>query len=245
MHRRKGKSKILKLLIVLSGLCITMLGVYLVMHKHTVKNVYVEGNLHYTKEEIQDMVMTGPLGNNSLYLSLKYRLKKTENIPFIDVLDVNILTPDTIKITVYEKALAGYIRYMDAYMYFDRDGYVVECSKVKTEGIPQITGLSFDHMILGEILPVENQDAFESIMELTKLLDKYDLEADKIFFHSAGDMTIYFGDIKAALGSDRNQLEIKMMRLPQLLAKLEGKKGTLRMENLTQDRTDVSFQVEH
>ena len=160
------------------------------------------------------------------------------------MLDVNILTPDTIKITVYEKALAGYIRYMDAYMYFDRDGYVVECSKVKTEGIPQITGLTFDHMILGEILPIENQDVFESIMELTKLLDKYDLDADKIFFHSAGDITIYFGDIKAALGSDRNQLENKMMRLPQLLAKLEGKKGTLRMENLTPDRTDVSFQVE-
>lgn len=244
MHRKKGKSKILKLLIVLSVLGIAMLVLYLVMQKHTVKNVYVEGNLHYTKEEIQDMVMTGPLGDNSLYLSLKYRLKEAENIPFVDVLDVNILTPDTIKITVYEKALAGYIRYMDAYMYFDRDGYVVECSKVKTEGIPQITGLNFDQMILGEILPVENQDVFESIMELTKLLDKYDLSADKIFFHSAGDITIYFGDIKAALGSDRNQLENKMMRLPKLLAKLEGKKGTLRMENLTQDRTDVSFQVE-
>ncbi len=244
MHRRKGKRKILKLLIVLSGLSIIVLAVYLVMHKHTVKNVYVAGNLHYTKEEIQDMVMTGPLGDNSLYLSLKYRLKEAKNIPFVDVLDVDILTPDTIKITVYEKALAGYIRYMDAYMYFDRDGYVVECSKVKTEGIPQITGLNFDHMILGEILPVENQDVFESIMELTKLLDKYDLDADKIFFHSAGDITIYFGDIKAALGSDRSQLENKMMRLPQLLARLEGKKGTLRMENLTQDRTDVSFQVE-
>lgn len=244
MHRKKGKSKILKMLIVLSVLCVAALTVYIVMEKHTVKTVYVEGNLHYTKEEIQDIVMTGPLGDNSLYLSWKYRLKEAENIPFVDVLDVNILAPDTIKITVYEKALAGYIRYMDTYMYFDRDGYVVECSRVKTEGIPQITGLTFDHMVLGEILPVENQEVFESIMELTKLLDKYELDADKIFFHSAGDITIYFGDIRAALGSDRNQLENKMMRLPQLLAKLEGKKGTLRMENLTQDKTDVSFQVD-
>ncbi len=244
MHRKNEKRKILKILTVLSVLCIAVLVIYIVLEKHTVKTVYVDGNLHYTKKEIEDIVMTGPLGDNSLYLSLKYRLKEAENIPFVDVLDVSILAPDTIKITVYEKALAGYIRYMDAYMYFDRDGYVVECSKVKTEGIPQITGLTFDHMVLGERLPVENQDVFDSIMEITKLLDKYELDADKIFFHSAGDITVYFGDIRAALGSDRNLLEIKMMRIPQLLSKLEGKKGTLRMENLTQDKTDVSFQAE-
>jgi cell division protein FtsQ len=81
-------------------------------------------------------------------------------------------------------------------------------------------------------------------MELTKLLGKYELSADKIFFQSGGEVTVYFGDIKAALGNDRDQLEQKMMRLPQLLSKLEGKKGTLRMENLTQDRTDVSFRAE-
>lgn len=244
MYRKKGKRKILLFIILLFILFIAAVAVYTVMEKHTVKTVYVEGNLHYTREEIQDFVMTGPLGNNSLYLSLKYRLKKAEDIPFVDVLDVNILTPDTIKITVYEKALAGYIRYMDTYMYFDRDGYVVECSEVKTEGIPQITGLTFEYMVLGEVLPVEDQEVFDSIMELTKLLYKYELTSDKIFFHSSGDITVYFDGVKAALGNDRDQLENKMMRLPQLLSKLEGKKGTLRMENLTQDKTDVSFQVE-
>ncbi len=244
MHRKLKRRKVPVFIIVLVILCVLSAAAYGVLRSYTVKTVYVEGNYHYTQEEIRDYVMQGPFGDNSLWLSLKYRLKKEENIPFVDVMDVTILSPDTIKITVYEKALAGCIRYMDTYMYFDRDGYVVECSEIMTEGVPQITGLTFDHMVLEELLPVEDPEVFASIMELTKLLNKYELSADKIFFHSGGDITVYFGDIKAALGSDRDELENKMMRLPQLLSKLEGKKGTLRMENLTQDRTDVSFRVE-
>lgn len=228
----------------LAMLCILAMILIAVMKRHTVETVYVEGNQHYSQEEIKGFVMQGPLGDNSLYLSLKYRNKGIENIPFVDVMDVDILSPDTIKIIVYEKALAGYVQYMDTYMYFDKDGYVVECSDVKTEGIPQITGLTFDYMVLEEKLPVEDEAVFASVMNLTKLLDKYELEADNIFFHSSGEITIYFGEIKAALGDDSSQLENKMMLLPQFLSKLEGKKGTLRMENLTQDRTDVSFQLE-
>ena len=159
-------------------------------------------------------------------------------------MDVDILAPDKIQITVYEKALAGYIEYMDTYMYFDRDGYVVECAKVKTQGVPLVAGLSFDHMILGERLPVDEPEIFDTVMELTKLLSKYELSADRIFFSSSRDITVYFGEIKAALGNDNNNLENKMMRIPKLLPKLEGKKGTLRMENLTEEKTDITFQGE-
>ena len=244
MYNRNKKRRIKWLPVALAMLCILAMILIAVMKRHTVETVYVEGNQHYSQEEIKGFVMQGPLGDNSLYLSLKYRNKGIENIPFVDVMDVDILSPDTIKIIVYEKALAGYVKYMDTYMYFDKDGYVVECSDVKTEGIPQITGLTFDYMVLEEKLPVEDEAVFVSVMNLTKLLDKYELEADNIFFHSSGEITIYFGEIKAALGDDSSQLENKMMLLPQFLSKLEGKKGTLRMENLTQDRTDVSFQLE-
>lgn len=84
--------------------------------------------------------MSGPLGDNSLYLSLKYRDRGIQDIPFVDVMNVSILAPDTIKITVYEKALAGYVKYLDTYMYFDKDGYVVESSGIRTQGIPRSRG---------------------------------------------------------------------------------------------------------
>lgn len=214
---------------------------YYVMTTHTIQIVYVEGNLHYTEEEIKSIVMDGPLGNNSLYLSMKYKNKGVEDIPFVDVMDVSILSPDTIKITVYEKALAGYVKYMDSYMYFDKDGCVVESSGVKTVGVPQITGLSFDYLVLGEPLPVEDARIFNTILNLTKLLNKYELIADKIYFHSSDEITLYFGDVKVALGKDYATLEDKIMLLPNFLTELEGKSGTLQMEKYEESDGRFTF----
>lgn len=215
-----------------------------VFKKHTVRTVYVEGNVHYTEEEIKSIVMEGMFGNNSLLLSLKYKNKGIKNIPFVDVMDVSILSPDTIKITVYEKALAGYVKYLDTYMYFDKDGYVVESSSVKTAGVPQITGLDFDHVILGEPLPVENAEVFGNILTITQLLNKYELTSDKIYFHGSGEVTIYFGNIKASMGKADERLEDKIMLIPRFLQELEGKKGTLRMENYEPGKGRFTFKPE-
>lgn len=235
MYRRKKAGVLLLVLVVLGA---AALGGYGYIRKnYTVKTVYVEGNVHYSEEEIKEIVMDGVLGDNSLYLSLKYRNRGVENVPFVDVMDVEVLTPDTIKIIVYEKVLTGYIRYMDTCLYFDKDGYVVENSSVRTAGVPEITGLQFDHVVVGEQLPVEDQDVFVSILNVTKLLRKYDLNADKIYFNGSGEITIYFGQVKAALGNAPSSLEDKLMLLPELLSSLEGKSGTLQMQNLDEKYT--------
>ena len=159
----------------------------------------------------------------------------------MDVMDVAILTPDTVRITVYEKVLTGYVKYLGAYMYFDKDGYVVESSRVKTVSVPQITGLQFDHVVLGEPLPVENPEVFVNILNMTKLLEKYDLDSERIYFQASGDITIYFGEVKVSLGSDRGVLEDKLMILPELLPNLEGRKGTLQMESYDESGGRYTF----
>ncbi|MCM1120440.1 MAG: FtsQ-type POTRA domain-containing protein [bacterium] len=244
MFRRRQTKKRKWPIILLIVFCVTgvVLGAgYYVLSTYTIKNVYVEGNVHYTQEEIQEIVMDGFLGNNSLYLSLKYKNKGIEDIPFVDVMDVSILSPDTIRITVYEKALAGYVTYMDSYMYFDKDGYVVESSQIKTEGVPQITGLKFATCTLGQKLPVEREEIFVRIMDLTKLLSKYKLSPDRIYFRNYTEITLYFADVRVALGEGDN-LEDKLMVLPVFLRDLEGQKGVLRMENYTRDRTTTVFE---
>ena len=240
MYRSRKRVGI-RILLAAAVVAVLLGAAYYVIHTYTVKTVYVEGNVHYTEEEIKSFVMDGPLGNNSLYLSMKYKNKGVENIPFVDIMDVSILAPDTVKITVYEKALAGYVKYLDTYMYFDKDGYVVECSNVRTAGVPQITGLTFDHMVLGELLPIENPEIFGTILNLTKLLNKYELSADKIYFHTSGDITVYFGDVRVALGTDMAGLEDKIMLLPNFLKELEGKSGTLQMEKYDEGNGKFTF----
>lgn len=242
MYKRKKAGVILLVLAVLTAVVLGA-GAYM-KTTYTVNTVYVEGNVHYTEDEIKEIVMSGVLGSNSLYLSLKYKNRGIENVPFVDVMDVKILAPDTIKIIVYEKVLTGYVKYMDTYLYFDKDGYIVESSGVRTVGVPQITGLKFDHAVVGQQLPVEDRDIFNNILNVTKLLRKYELSSEKIYFSSSGDITVYFGQVKVALGNDAATLEDKLQRLPEILPTLEGKCGTLQMSGYDESSGRYTFKPE-
>lgn len=205
-----------------------------------VQNISVEGNVHYTSEEIEAMVLTDRLSYNSLYLSLKYRNKEIRDIPFIETMSVRVDSPDSITIRVYEKSVAGYVEYMGRYMYFDRDGIVVESSETRTEGIPQVTGIRFDHVVLYEALPVKNTDIFQEILSITQMLSKHQITTDKIYFNESNEITLYFDNIRAKLGKD--DLEEKVMRLEQILPNLSGESGVLDLQNYSEDRKNVTFQ---
>ena len=211
---------------------------YIGKHYH-VETIYVEGNVHYTNEEIIQMVTSERLGDNSLYLSLKYKNKGIRGIPFIENMDVKVLAPDTIKIVVYEKAVAGYVEYLDKY--FDKDGTVVEASDAKTAGIPQVTGIPFNQVVLYEPLPVDNQEVFKEILYMTQILSKYEISADKIYFDDSYEMTLYFGDVRVKLGNDDN-VEEKISRLKHILPAAAGTKGVFHMENYSGSGSNVTFE---
>lgn len=240
---RFGKAKRVGILLTvfLSLFLILAGGYFYISHNYKVTTVHVDGSIHYTNEEIMEMVMGGRFGDNSLFLSLKYRDKGIEGVPFIETMDVAIEAKDTIRITVYEKALAGYVRYLGRYVYFDKDGIVVETSLEETAGIPQVTGLSFDHVILHERLPVDKPELFDEILNITQQLAKYSLTADKIYFNSAYEVTLYFGEAKIALGENKD-IDEKIMKLQYILPDLLGKSGTLDMREYSEDTKTYSFE---
>lgn len=239
---RFGKGKRIAVLSALICLFFGVLvgGYHYVMENYTITTVYVDGNIHYTNEEIIDMVMEGKYGNNSLFLSLKYRDKGIDNIPFIETMDVTIEEKDTVRITVYEKAIAGCVSYLGRYMYFDNDGIVVETSEEATPGIPQVTGLSYDYVILHEPLPVENRNVFQDILNITHMLSKYSLSVDKIYFSPDYQVTLIFGNVQIAMG-DSSDLDEKISKVQYLLPSLEGKEGVVDMREYTEETDKISF----
>jgi len=212
-----------------------------VLKNYTITNIYVDGNTHYTDEEIVNMVMVDKLDHNSLYLSLKYQDKSITDIPFIEKMDVNIVSPDTIRINVYEKAIAGYISYLGRYMYFDRDGIIVESSLETTDGVPEVMGLDFNSVVLYQRLPIDNADVFEEILDITQLLSKYNLNADKIFFDKDYNVYLYFDDVEVTIGTN-SHIDEKIIQLQYILPKLEGKSGILDMEDYDGTSKNIIFQ---
>ena len=208
---------------------------------YTVTNIYVTGNTHYTNDEIIDMVLDDKPSHNSLFLSLKYRDKSIENIPFIEKVDVDIVSKDTIRINVYEKAIAGYFAHLGRYMYFDRDGIVVESSYETSDEVPQVMGLSFDYIIMYEKLPTPNDAIFEEILDITQLLSKYNLKADRIFFDSEYNVYLYFDNVEVSLGT-RDFIDEKIIQLQYILPELEGKNGILEMKDFDDGTKNITFE---
>ena len=208
-----------------------------------VKKVTVEGSMHYTTDEITNYVLDSKFCRNTIFLKFKYKNKSIEDIPFVEQIDVKIVDRNTVKITVYEKYVAGCVSNLGNYMYFDNEGNIVEVSKLKTENIPVVTGLEFDHFTLYEPLPIENKEAFNSILTITKLLNKNSLNADIIFFDENMNITLFFDDVRVNIGTGENMDE-KFMTLPMILPSLEGQKGVLHMENYSKNNANVVFNID-
>ncbi len=236
------RKRIIILIVIMFLAIVTGVSTFVVTY-YRVTKVEVDGNIHYSEKEIEEMVLRGNILDNSLLLARQYKDKAIVGIPFIESMSVEVASHDKIVIQVYEKALAGCVAYLGKYMYFDREGIVVESADQVTEGVPQVTGLSFDEVVLHEPLPVEDTDVFADILSITQLLGKYDILADKIHFDRAYRVTLYYDEVRVDIG-DRNYLDEKIMQLPEILPHLDGKKGVLRMQDFNGENETVTFEVE-
>ncbi|MBO4903983.1 MAG: cell division protein FtsQ [Lachnospiraceae bacterium] len=237
-------SKVLRILLTVVIILAILCGLLAFLwYKYSITSVTVSGNSHYSDDEIKDMVFTGPYSYNSIVLSLMYRNQTIEDIPFIEKMDVDIVSADSVRINVYEKAVAGYVEYLGHYMYFDKDGIVVESSNRAIEGIPFVTGLSYDHVVLHEPLPVKKPAVFLTILSITQLLGKYQIETDRIAFDSDENITLYFGNARVSLGTD-DFIDEKINEMHLLLPKLKGYSGTLHMENYVGEEVNFSFDMD-
>lgn len=207
-----------------------------------IREVTVSGNDYYTKEQIVDFIMEDGYKRNTLYLYLKYKYLKHPEIPFVDTFEVTIDSFHSVTIRVYEKSIVGYVQYLGKNVYFDKDGIVVESSDALMEGVPMIGGLTFDQLAMYQPLNVEDPDIFNTILNITQLLTKYDLDPDEIRFGSSDELYLQMKDVKVALGTGED-LDEKVARLKQLESDLADKSGTLHMENYTDESTHISLEA--
>lgn len=243
LRKKKRKRNILILLALL--LLLMGIGVLLVTQVFTVKKVNVVGNDLYTDEQIEEIVLSDEYSWSSLYVYMKYRFFHAQKLPFVDTMEVSLLPakPHELTVEVYEKGILGYlyISSIDQNAYFDKDGFVVETSQEVIENVPKIEGLTCDSVVLYEKLPLTNDMALKNLLSLTQLLQKYEISADRIKYEElSGSMTVYSGKITILVGNAEN-LAQKIMRLQYILPQLDGKKGTLHLENWTSETTDIIF----
>lgn len=239
-ERRRKKRRKIGLYILLILILLIAAGVFIVMNVFTVENVVVEGNELYSSTQIENMVLNDEYSWNSLYVDLKYRFVDIGEVPFVDTMEVSLDNPHTVHIKVYEKGMLGYlyINSIGQNAYFDKDGFVVETSTEVIDGVPKITGISCEEVVLYEKLQLENSDILRDLLNLTQTLKKYNLLPDEIQYDSNMEPVLYYGTIQVKIGSDDN-LSQKVVRLSIILPQLDGLSGTLHLETWTPETTDI------
>ena len=232
----------------------------------SVKEVIVLGNIHYTKEEITETVQQGLFGGNTLLVSRGQKSISPDNLDLVDQIDVEMKDEHTLQITVQERQLIGYVQYLDCNLYFDSEGRimnsVVREEKSEEEGqqalaaeavgktatsyvaamkeAPLIRGLSFDWAQLYEILPVEDASVFNTILGISRMINKYSIAPDAVDFDEELNITLEYGNVTVDLGADK-LMEEKLARVAAILPSIEGKSGILHMEDYDGSSENIVF----
>lgn len=204
---------------------------------YRLKNITVDGLTRYTKEEFIAKLESGPLTSLTPLFCLSDTFLQRE-IPFIETYEITYTDPQSARILVHEKRVTGCVIVMGRYLFFDKDGIVVESADACIEGVPVITGLEFNEIVLFQKLQIQKQSLFDTILELTRLIEKNEITVNEISFNSVYEVTLNLEDITVLLGKRTSYDEV-IHALKEILVSIQGRCGTLDMRNYTGENGEV------
>ena len=199
-----------------------------------------EGSEKYTDEELATFLFGAEHEVNPIKLWWDKTFGEHIEIPFIEEYEIETEGFLDYKITFYEKSIVGYVTYMGTYQYFDKDGIVVESSSELLEGIPYVSGIDVDYIVLHSKLPVEDERIFDTLLDVTQLIKKYSMDISRINVSDSTDIRLYLGEVRIDLG-DGDMLNEKFMDLNDIIPQLLDVKGVLDMREYDAQDNGYTF----
>ena len=233
--KKKSKRKY----VIMSVMAVILL-IFAFLATRKIENVIYEGNERLTDEELNSRIFGESIDYNPIVFWIKNLMGKKIEIPFVEEYDVEMESITSIKITVYEKSMVGYMSYMNTCMYFDKDGIVVENSVSEYEDVPEITGIKFENIVLHENIPVKKEKVYNLILDVTQMVDKYDVSVKKINISDDMSATLYINSFRVALGNNGDYGK-KISELSDILPNMEDVPGELDMREYNKNGTGYLF----
>ncbi len=202
--------------------------------------ITVTGSSYYSDDELIARVFPEAKYFRTLYCLWNNQFGEQQEIPFVKSYDLTITGFHSAQIKVYEKSIIGYIPYMGSYLYFDTEGYIVETSTEKVEGLLFIDGINFDYFVLNSQLPVEDSAIFAQTLTLSQIIRQEELQVERVYFDRDLNITLYVDTISVYLGQGTG-LESKLHTLKDILPQLSGERGTLYLDNYSTVNDTVEY----
>ncbi len=228
-RHKNGKKKLKALLVVIAGALIIMLSPVF-----TIKNIQITQMDKYSKEEICDMLNLHEGKNLFLFNRLKAGSILKKNT-YVDGYKISYSFPDTVKVDIDERKVRGYVPYMGSYLYIDEYGRVLEINKEMSSALPVVTGLIFSNFSIGEKIDAKNSEAFDIMVEIAQLMNKYDLLniVVKIDVSNTDKIMAYVNNIEINLG-DMSNGDQKIRTMGEVVKHINpNDRGTLDLSDLS------------
>lgn len=247
-HGRKrkkisGKKRLMRgILILILTVAVLVLGMFLLFQT---RKIEIKGNQYCPDAELASWIKQDKMAINTLFLWFKYNYTEVEKPAAIQSVKVSVRNPWTVRMTVEEKNFLGYFEYEDEFLYFDEEGTAALKSPDIIEGAPFIEGLEIksSKVKMNQKLPVTEEGIFDKIVEVTRLLNKYELSSDKLSVEQGKKISLFFGNVTVQLGS--GDYEVKVAQIPPILEKLEelypGQAGVLHLETYDPSDSAIRF----
>lgn len=241
-----GKRKKIRRIIV-SILLIIMVVILVFFNQiFAIKNIVIEGNYYYSKEEINEFFELDSYSNSLLFF-LTFDKENSKSIPFIEDVKVDILSFNDVRLRVIEKEIIGCLEYMGMYLYFNKDGILIESSEEKADSIPVVKGLDYSELVLHEKIPIEDDNTYKDLLNIMLILrenhhtkDNYPVNEVHI---EDNEYTLVIGDIRVLLGTSY-KLNEKIDELNSILPEIQAEKGQLNLKTVEQSKPRIVFEKE-
>lgn len=231
------RKKFRKQILVFVGILICVACIFWIYNSFRLETVSMEGLTRYTEEEFRKRLESNFLMTMTPIFAISDRIEQKE-IPFIETYEIFYVNEHTARVIVHEKRITGCVLIMGRYMYFDKDGIVVESSIERIEGIPMVTGLEFKEIALYKKLQIQKQGLYNTILQLTRLIEKNGIFVQEISFDSNYEVTLFCDGIVVELGKKENYDET-LNALQGILQNVQARTGSLDMRNYSKDNEDV------
>ncbi len=240
-RRRRFRLRLAAVLLAIAAFCASL----------RIRSVTLEGNVHYTASELENLLFASSIDRNPFVFVIKNWTHRLPDIPFVDRLTVTLTGLQSADIIVYEKDMIGYVSVSGKNCYFDRDGMVVEITKKAAEDIPKITGITVKDPQVGEKLPVSGKGILNVILNVSQYLTDTTVDWDdketrlvdmteSVHVGEDGDVLVSFGDVSVYLGTSDN-MEEKLLTMTDILPELYGRTGTLYLDTYDPHSTNPAY----
>ena len=232
LYKKRKKNRFITRFYIFLTVILLGIGWFLISNSglFTIDSIVVQGNSHYTAEEIINMGHASP-GRNIIY---KANIKETkeflENNPYIKHAEVRRRLPSTLVIRVTERQERLAFKYDDDYLVMDEDGILLKKSRDKP--MPTIVqGIVVSKIKLGEKIGTENGRRMDMVLDLIKMMMKSDLYYVSVDISSEKKVKAYIYDTLVVKGDyDTIMTNMENGRLHLVVEKLFGdgiERGTI------------------